>query len=103
MKCYPTIEAIPDSAAEFYTPPPDIRNPTPVPVREALDVLRRDDSPDEDALLLAQQNYNAAVANVAAAQAAVDEARAGANSGQRTAAFGGVSAATAQRDAAQAS
>lgn len=73
-----------------------------LPVREVLDVLRRDDSPDEDALLRAQQNYNAAAANIAAAQAALDEARAGANSGQRAAAFGGVSAATAQRDASQA-
>jgi HlyD family secretion protein len=72
-----------------------------LPVRDALDVLRREDSPDEDELLRAQQNYNAAVANVSAAQAALDEARAGATSGQRTAAFGSVSAATAQRDAAQ--
>lgn len=73
-----------------------------LPVRETLDVLRRDDSPDEDALRRAQQNYNAAAANVAAAQAAVEEARSGATSGQRTAAFGGVSAATAQREAAEA-
>jgi multidrug resistance efflux pump len=73
-----------------------------LPVREVLDVLRRDDSPDEDELRRAQQNYNAAVANITAAQAAVDEARAGANSGERAAAFGGVSAASAQRDAAQA-
>jgi multidrug resistance efflux pump len=73
-----------------------------LPVRETLDVLRREDSPDEDEFRAAQQNYNAAVANINAAQAAVDEARAGANAGQRTAAFGGVSAAQAQRDAAQA-
>ena len=73
-----------------------------LPVREALDVLRRDDSPDTDEFERAQRNYNAAVANVTAAQAAVDEARAGANSGQRQAAFGGVTAAQAQRDAAQA-
>lgn len=73
-----------------------------LPVREALDVLRREDDPDEDALRLAQRNYNAAVANVQAAQAAVEEAREGATQGQRTAAFGGVSAATAQREAAQA-
>ncbi|MFN2136677.1 MAG: HlyD family secretion protein [Candidatus Promineifilaceae bacterium] len=73
-----------------------------LPVRETLDVLRRDDNPDEDDFRRAQENYNAAVANINAAQAAVDEARAGANTGQRTAAFGGVSAAQAQRDAAQA-
>ncbi len=73
-----------------------------LPVRETLDVLRREDSPDEDALRRAQQNYNAAAANITAAQAAVEEARSGATSGQRTAAFGGVSGATAQRDAAQA-
>jgi multidrug resistance efflux pump len=73
-----------------------------LPVREVLDVLRREDSPDEDALKRAQDNYNAAAANVAAAQAALDEARAGATSGQRAAAFGSVSGAQAQRDAAQA-
>jgi len=73
-----------------------------LPVRDALDTLRREDNPDEDAFERAQQNYNAAAANVAAAQAAVDEARAGATSGQRTAAYGSVTAATAQRAAAQA-
>jgi HlyD family secretion protein len=73
-----------------------------LPVRDALDVLQREDNPDEDDLLRAQQNYNAAAASVAAAQAALEEAQAGATSGQRTAAYGSVSAATAQRDAAQA-
>ncbi len=73
-----------------------------LPVRETLDVLRRDDNPDEDELRRAQLNYNTAVTNIAAAQAAVDEARAGATGGQRTAAFGSVTAATAQRDASQA-
>ncbi len=73
-----------------------------LPLRETLDVLRRDDSPDEDELRRAQQNYNAAVVNIEAARAAVEEARSGANSGQRTAAFGSVTAATAQRDASQA-
>jgi len=42
------------------------------------------------------------VANVSAAQAAVEEARSGASSGQRVSAYGNVSAAAAQRDAAQA-
>ena len=73
-----------------------------LPVRDALDALNRANSDDEDAVARAQLNYNAAVANIAAAQAAVDEARAGATSGLRVSAFGNVSAASAQRDAAQA-
>lgn len=73
-----------------------------LPVRNALDTLNREESNDEDAVARAQLNYNAAVANVNAAQAALEEARSGANSGQRTSAFGNVSAAAAQRDATQA-
>ena len=73
-----------------------------LPAREALDVLNREDSPDEDALARAQRSYNAAVANVNAAQAALDEVLAGATGGQRAAAFGGVAAAQASRAAAQA-
>ncbi len=73
-----------------------------LPAREALDVLNRDDSPNEDAVADAQRRYNAAVANVNAAQAGLDEVLAGATGGQRAAAFGGVTAAQASRDAAQA-
>ena len=73
-----------------------------LPVREALDVINRDDTPDEDQLKQAERNYSTAVANVNAAQAALDEALAGATGGQRTAAFGGVSSASAQKEAAQA-
>ncbi len=73
-----------------------------LPVRDALDLLVREESNDEDALARAQLNFNAAVANVNAAQAALDEARAGATSGQRVSAYGGVNSAAASRDAAQA-
>ena len=73
-----------------------------LPVRDALDALVREESNDEDAVARAQLAYNAAVANVNAAAAAVEEARSGATSGQRVSAFGNVSAAAAQRDAAQA-
>ena len=73
-----------------------------LPVRNALDALMREESNDEDAVARAQLNFNAAVANVNAAQAAVDEALSGATSGQRLSAFGNVSSAAAQRDAAQA-
>jgi multidrug resistance efflux pump len=73
-----------------------------LPVRDALDLLVREESNDEDALARARLNFNAAVANVNAAQAALDEARAGATSGQRVSAFGGVNSAAASRDAAQA-
>jgi HlyD family secretion protein len=73
-----------------------------LPVRDALDALMREESNDEDAVARAQLNYNAAVANVTAAQAALDEARSGATGGQRQSAFGNVSSAAAQRDAMQA-
>lgn len=73
-----------------------------LPVRDALDQLRREDSPDEDQLAQAQARYNAAVANVQAAQAALDELQAGATAAQQQAATGGVAAAAAQRNAAQA-
>ncbi len=46
--------------------------------------------------------YNAAVAQVNAAQTALDELQAGATDAERQAAFGAVSAAAAQRDAAEA-
>lgn len=73
-----------------------------LPVRDALDALVREGSNDEDALARAEMNYNAALANVKAAEAALEEARAGATTGQRQAAFGDVASAAAQRDAAQA-
>lgn len=73
-----------------------------LPARDALDKLEREESNDEDALARARFNYNAALANVNAAKAALEEARAGATTGQRVAAFGNVSSAAAQRDAAQA-
>ena len=73
-----------------------------LPVRDALDLLVREESNDEDALARARMNYNAALAQVNAAKAALEEARAGATTGQRVAAFGNVNSASAQRDAAQA-
>ncbi|UCC51351.1 MAG: HlyD family efflux transporter periplasmic adaptor subunit [Anaerolineaceae bacterium] len=73
-----------------------------LPVRDALDLLIREESNDEDALARARLNYNTALANVNAAKAALEEARSGATSGQRVSAFGSVNSAAAQRDAAQA-
>ncbi len=55
-----------------------------------------------ETLEVVQIQYNAAVAQVTAAQAALDELNAGATEAERRAAAGGVGAATAQRDAAQA-
>lgn len=73
-----------------------------LPARDALDALVREESNDEDALARARYNYNAALANVNAAKAALEEVKAGATSGQRVAAFGNVSSAAARREAAQA-
>ncbi len=69
--------------------------------RNRLDQLQRDGA-DEDQIRQAQLAYNAAVANVQAAQANLADLQAGATSGQQQAANAGVSAAVAQRDAAQA-
>lgn len=73
-----------------------------LPVREALDQLRREDSPDEDALAQAQARYNAAQARINAAQARLDELQSGATAGEQQAASGAVAAAVAQRNAAEA-
>lgn len=73
-----------------------------VPLREQLDVLRRQDDPDADALSQAERDYAAALAQIDAAQLAVQELEEGATVGQRQAASGGVSAAVAQREAAEA-
>ncbi len=70
--------------------------------RNELDVIRREDSNNEDGIAAAEAAYNAAVAAVNAAQAQVDELRGGATDGERQAAAGGVAGAVAQRDAAQA-
>lgn len=69
--------------------------------RNRLDQLQRDGAND-DQIRQAQLAYNAAVANLQAAQANLDDLRAGAPAGQQQAANAGVSAAVAQRDAAQA-
>jgi HlyD family secretion protein len=73
-----------------------------IPAGLRLDQLRRLDDPDSDALAQAQREYNAAVAAVEAATVALEELQAGATGAQRQAAGSGVSAVTAQRDAAQA-
>jgi HlyD family secretion protein len=69
--------------------------------RNRLDQLQRDGAND-DQIRQAQLAYNAAVANVQAAQANLDDLRAGATAAQQQAANAGVSAAIARRDAAQA-
>ncbi len=73
-----------------------------VPLRERLDVLRRDDNPDADQLSQAERDYAAALAQINAAQVTIEELLAGATSGQRQSASGGVSVAVAQREAAEA-
>lgn len=73
-----------------------------VPARLRLEQLRLEDDPDPEALAQAERDYNAALAAVEAAQAVVDELRAGATAAQQQAAGSGVAAAAAQRDAAQA-
>ncbi len=73
-----------------------------VPVRERLDQIRRQESPDIDVLAQAERDFNAAQAAINAAQAAVDELQSGATTAQRQAAGSGVAAAAAQRDVAQA-
>lgn len=73
-----------------------------VPVREQLDVLRRQENPDEDALSQAERDYAAALAQIEAARVAVAELREGATAGQRQSAGGAVSAAVAQQEAAEA-
>jgi multidrug resistance efflux pump len=71
------------------------------PIQEAYSQVQRFEiTGDEEARLRVQ--YNAAVARVNAAQARVDELRAGAVTGDRQAAVAGVQVAIAQRDAAQA-
>jgi HlyD family secretion protein len=73
-----------------------------VPVRERLEQLRRQDSPDADVLAQAERDLNAAQAGINAAQAVVEELQSGATNAQRQAAGSGVAGAAAQRDAAQA-
>ena len=73
-----------------------------LPLRDALTALNRNDNASDDAIENAQERYNTAVANINAAQAALDDVNAGATSGAQTAAFGGVSSAVSQREAAQA-
>jgi HlyD family secretion protein len=73
-----------------------------VPAGLRLDQLRRLDEPNSDALAQAQRDYDAAVAAVEAATIAFEELQAGATGAQRQAVGSGVTAATAQRDAAQA-
>jgi multidrug resistance efflux pump len=73
-----------------------------LPVRNELDRLRREGNASDEALAQAQNRYNAAVANVQAAQEKLNEVQAGATSGERRAAGGGVAATVAQRNAAQA-
>lgn len=69
------------------------------PIQDALGQLGDSDS---DAREILELQYNAAVAQVNAAQTALDELQAGATDAERQAAFGAVSAAAAQRDASEA-
>lgn len=71
-------------------------------VRIATDPIINDDGVDEEDRTAAQLRRNAALAAVNAAQAKLDDLRAGANANQRQAAASGVAAASAQAEAAQA-
>jgi multidrug resistance efflux pump len=73
-----------------------------LPVRDELDRLRREGNASAETLTQAQNRFNTAMANVQAAQEKLNEVQAGATSGERRAAGGGVAAAVAQRNAAQA-
>jgi HlyD family secretion protein len=64
-------------------------------------ILQNEDIDDESVIEQAQLQLNAAQANLAAAQAALDEVFTGATSGERTAVLAGVQVAVNQRDAAQ--
>jgi HlyD family secretion protein len=71
-------------------------------VRIATDPIVNDEDADEEDQTEAQLRRNAAVAAVNAAQAKLDDLRAGANANRRQAAASGVAAASAQAEAAQA-
>ena len=73
-----------------------------VPARLRLEELRGQDNPDANDLAEAERTYNAALAGIEAARAALVDLEGGATTAQRNAAGSGVSAAAAQRDAAQA-
>jgi len=70
--------------------------------RLRLEELRAQTDPDPEDLARAEQDYNAALAAIAAARATLSELQAGATSAQRQAVGSGIAAAGAQRDAAQA-
>jgi HlyD family secretion protein len=69
------------------------------PIQDTLGLVGDNEFDGREVLEL---QYNAAVAQVNAAQTALDELQAGATDAERQAAFGAVSAAAAQRDAAEA-
>ena len=70
--------------------------------RYERDQLNKADDAKEEDKVRAQMQLNAAIVNLDAAEAAVDELLAGATAGERQAAEGAVSAAVARRDASQA-
>jgi multidrug resistance efflux pump len=70
--------------------------------RYERDELNKADDLKDDEKVRAQMQLNAAIVNLDAAEAALDELLAGATAGERRAAEGAVSGALAQRDAAQA-
>ncbi|HRQ41961.1 MAG TPA: HlyD family efflux transporter periplasmic adaptor subunit [Chloroflexota bacterium] len=71
------------------------------PVQDALGAATRLEAP-QDTIDQITTQYNAAIANLAAAEGALAELDAGATAAERTAAANAVSAAQSQRDAAQA-
>ena len=67
-----------------------------------LEQERQRAEPDADALAQAERDYNAALAGIEAARVALTEVADGATDAQRQGVAGGLTAATAQRDAAAA-
>ena len=69
--------------------------------RLRLEAVRQQSNPDPEDLARAEQDYNAALAGIEAAQVTLTELQDVATAAQRQAAGSGVAAASAQRDAAQ--
>jgi multidrug resistance efflux pump len=73
-----------------------------LPVSQQLSAIQAQENPDADVLAQAQRDYAAAQASIDAARIALDELRGGATAAEQQAASGGVAAAVAQREVAQA-
>jgi HlyD family secretion protein len=73
-----------------------------LPINQQLGAIQAQENPDADALAQAQREFAAAQARIDASRSALEELQGGATAAEQQAASGGVAAAVAQRDAAQA-